>query len=82
MYEDLRIAYCAKIAEEYVDFEQKSLTEKLNYIIGESGDYTLMATFTTIAYLTRSYAIIFGSNKYELTRAQARISSHLIGFIT
>ena len=40
-----------------------------------------MATFTTIACLTRTYAIIFGSNKYELTRAQAQISSHLIGFI-
>ena len=42
---------------------------------------TLMAAFTTTACLTRTYAIIFGSYKYELTRAQARISSQLIGFI-
>ena len=41
-----------------------------------------MAAFTTTACLTRTYAIIFGSYKYELTRAQARISSQLIGFIT
>ena len=41
LYEDLRTAYFAKIAEEYVDFEQKSFTEKLNCILGESGDYTL-----------------------------------------
>ena len=42
----------------------------------------LEPAFTTIACLTRTYAIIFGSYKYELTRAQARISSKLIGFIT
>ena len=43
---------------------------------------TLMAASTITACLTRAYAIIFGSYKYELTRAQARISSQLIGFIT
>ena len=41
-----------------------------------------VAAFITTACLTRTYAIIFGSDKYELTRAQARISSQLIGFIT
>ena len=41
-----------------------------------------MPALTTIACLTRTYAIIFGSYKYELTRAQARINSKLLGFST
>ena len=43
-----------------------------------SWTWSLLAAFTTTACLTRTYAIIFGSYKYELTRAQARISSQLI----
>ena len=42
----------------------------------------VMAAFTTTACLTQTYAIIFGSYKYEVSRAQARISSQLIGSIT
>ena len=41
-----------------------------------------MAAFVTTACLTRAYAVIFESDKHELTRAQARISSQLIGFTT
>ena len=54
----------------------------LNGLNNYSSRLTLMPAFTTIACLTRTYAIISGSYKYELTRAQARISSKLIGFIT
>lgn len=55
---------------------------QVNPIFSEPVNDQPVATFTTTARLVRTYAIIFGSCKYGLTRAQARISSQLIGFIT
>ncbi|MEW8546453.1 MAG: reverse transcriptase family protein, partial [Candidatus Thiodiazotropha sp.] len=41
IYEDLRKAYFTKILEQHTDFEQKTFTEKLSFILGESDDNTL-----------------------------------------